>query len=73
MMIDPSDVSISDFFGFSSAVLAEFCRKWPGTNEARAARAELLSRKALPYAEWCRAPWECVGKGSCPRDPNCGD
>jgi hypothetical protein len=47
------DRPIRRFHTFSSAVLAEFCRAWPGTNEARAARAELLQRKALPYAEWC--------------------
>jgi hypothetical protein len=69
----PDTVNISDFPSFTSGVLAEFCRKWPGTDEACAARLELLNRKALPYNERCRSPWECVGKGYCPRDPNCGD
>ena len=71
--INPEDVSISDFAGFSSGVLAEFCRRWPGTNEARAAYAALLHRGALAYAEMCRKPWECIAKGSCPLDPNCAD
>ena len=26
----------------------------------------------LPYP-WCRQPEICAGRGSCPRDPNCGD
>lgn len=69
----PDMVSIADFDGFSSAVLAEFCHIWPGTDEARAARNALLLRGALAYAEWCRDPAACVGKGYCPRDPTCGD
>ncbi len=70
----PESISISDFSGFSNGVLAEFCRKWPGTPEARAAKAELVSRKVLPYDEWCSRPWECVAAGGrCKKDPNCGD
>jgi hypothetical protein len=71
--LTPDMVSVSDFSGFTSAVLATFCLRWPGTMEARFARAELNRRRALPYDEWCSAPWECVGKSYCPRDPNCGD
>lgn len=71
--LTPDMVSVADFDGFSNAVLACFCQQWPGTNEARAARAALVQRKALAYAEMCRKPWECVGKGSCPCDPNCAD
>ena len=26
-----------------------------------------------PYAEWCRKPEACAGKGYCPLDPTCGD
>lgn len=27
---------------------------------------------ALPYS-WCRHPEQCRGKGTCLRDPNCGE
>jgi hypothetical protein len=73
MIMEPDAVSIADFPGFTNAVLAEFCRAWPGTNEARAARAELISRKALVYAEFCCQPWLCIAKGWCPRNPTCAD
>lgn len=71
--LDSSAVSIADFAGFASETLAEFCRIWPGTNEARAARAELIGRRALAYSEMCRKPWVCISKGFCPLDPNCAD
>ena len=72
-VLSPDTVSIADFAGFSSDILATFCERWPGTNEARAAKAELVNRKVLPYLEWCRSPIKCVGKSHCPRNPNCGD
>lgn len=71
--MSPDTVNISDFPSFASGVLADFCRQWPGTEEARAARLELLSRKALAYDQWCCEPWKCVGKGYCTRDPSCAD
>lgn len=64
---------MDDFAGFSNATLATFCERWPGTNEARAAKAELITRKCLPYSEMCRKPWECLSVGRCPLDPNCAD
>lgn len=27
---------------------------------------------SLPYP-WCRFPSDCANRGSCPRDPNCGE
>jgi len=71
--LTPDTVTIADFAGFSNAVLASFCQQWPGTNEARAARAALIERKALPYDSACQEPWKCVGRSYCPRDPNCAD
>lgn len=29
--------------------------------------------EVTPYGPMCRYPLTCAGKGSCPRDPCCGD
>ena len=71
--IDPTTLLIADFPGFSTFVLASLHHDLPSSNESRAAFAELVRRKALPYDEWCRAPIECIHRGYCPRDPTCGD
>lgn len=39
--------------------------------ENRKLRAAL--KEHAPYKEWCSDPLACHGKGTCPRDPNCGD
>ena len=39
--------------------------------ENRKLRAAL--KEYAPYKEWCADPLACHGKGTCPRDPNCGD
>ena len=39
--------------------------------ENRKLRAAL--KEHAPYKEWCSDPLACHSKGSCPRDPNCGD
>ena len=71
--LTPDMVNISDFDGFSNEILATFCRRWPGTNEARAAKAALVERRSLSYGSACQEPWKCISKGYCPRDPNCAD
>ena len=35
--------------------------------------ARIKKTERRPYAEWCRKPEACAGKGYCPLDPSCGD